>query len=193
MPKTLLRSMNLWGAFHVAVVGMGLLIAAGVSAQDQPASASQGGSVEFKKTVDTMHLAYAALRDNNWNWRSSAFDQYSEALNHHKQAINPGFRDAVLAPQMPEYSQVALICYTYYHPNESMVKGVGECRPTGYYLVMYKNGDLLNVPARDVRLLTTGGADGESIEVFPGMDSYDASLPPLPTYQSPWFKGEGNE
>lgn len=79
----------------------------------------------------------------------------------------------------PELANVALYSDIYVRHNVSRYRGdVSRARPTGFYIVGFKDGRVLKVPVDDARLLKNGRL------VFPGTPEYDPDLQKLPSVRA---------
>lgn len=72
----------------------------------------------------------------------------------------------------PEYSSVAFYTDLYARRNRSYYKGdKSEAHPTGFFLVMWKDGKLERIPTSKLRMLNN--KDGHGVTVWPGLPGYE--------------------
>jgi hypothetical protein len=82
------------------------------------------------------------------------------------------------AAMSPEMDPIAFWTEIYARMNPVAYKGdMVKRRPTGFYLVAWKDGKIEKVPVQDVRLISKAGGH---FPVFPGMPAYNTSLMRLP-------------
>lgn len=192
MSKSSARYLSIWSVLAFSLVVSGAMLSRGVGAQDQPIFSS-GADVppadvagNWKQTAAQMQTTYQAYKDADWDYTKVPFDLWQHEDQRFdeqpdKRASNvSGF----CVPQDPIYAEVAFWCDTYYRQNVQQFKGRTVSHPKGFFLVMYKDGVLEKVDAKDVRLIPHPTIPDGMIQVFPRMSQYNSDLPVLPAFEN---------
>lgn len=147
--------------------------------------AAQAGNPEA--AMEHSRKLLAMLRDANWDLKKVPWE--ARLLPDRRFAEKPDMRsDRVTsycfscADPSPEYQEVAFYTGLYARQNTSRYTGRNgpetRSRPTGFYIVGWKDGTVNQVLVQDVRLYRT--SRGTNIPVFPGMNEYDPNARRLP-------------
>jgi hypothetical protein len=186
------RLFSLWGILAIGLVIGGAALSRGVVAQEQPlfvsgsdvAPAYQKGN--WKATAEQMKQAYKLFKEANWDYTKVPFEMWQhpdQKYAENKNARQPNVT-GFLIPDIPAYQEVAFWCETYYRQNVRVFKNHTVSKPDGFFLVMYKDGTLEKVAAKDVRLIPHPTMPEGMIQVFPRMKAYSPDLPQLPPFQN---------
>jgi len=124
-------------------------------------------------------------RNAGWNFRAVPMQRWF--LPDRRFAENPDFRGnrvtsfCVPNPDRSPYNaEVAFYTDIYVRRNVSRYVGdVTRSRPTGFYIVAYRNGEVVQVAPQDVRLIPTE-EPGARAMVFPNTALYDPNGDLLP-------------
>ena len=127
----------------------------------------------------------ARYRDAGWKSDFSVIPLREWQLPHRHMAENPDMRGGLggsyVVPdpkRWPHIKEVAFYTDLYVRRNISRYKGDrARSRPTGFYIVAFRNGEIKKVRPQDARLLST--PLGLTI-TFPGMSQYDPKGRRLP-------------
>lgn len=192
MSKASTRYLSLWSVVAFGLVVTGAMMSRGVVAQDQPIYVS-GADVapayekgNWKDTAERMQATYEEYKAAGWDSTQVPWSHWQHA--DQKWAENEDARSSQVSgfvvPQDPVYSEVAFWCDTYYRQNVNVFKNKTVCHPQGFFLVMYKDGVLEKVNAKDVRLIPHPTIPDGMIQAFPRMRQYNPDLPPLPAFDN---------
>ena len=133
------------------------------------------------ETVRRLLHVYDLLKANNFdpNTRLTRDDLILPDQNlSDNRDYNSLEASAIIVPTNAACKEVALYTDLYTRCNLRAYQGdVSVPHPEGFYLVVWKTGQAERIPIKDVRRLATGGPDNEFVYVFPGMESYSATLP----------------
>lgn len=146
-------------------------------------------SIHFTEKERTQcHKLYVALKEKNWNYRevdSSLFKLPSQSSHEDDdKKFSNSFVFCGSAKNPGPYTDVAFFSDLYVRKNISYAKGnKWNARPSGFYIVQWKNGVLSLVDIHDVRMLPIKVNGRRSFLVtFPGMASYNRNNPKLPIF-----------
>jgi hypothetical protein len=143
-------------------------------------------------TIEQMKQAYRIMKENN-------FDRMKLPLHllqspDHALSESPMNRDpkatTYAIPSDEAHAELAMYTGLYYRRNFKKLGNRSVAHPSGYFLVMFRDGRLVKVAGKDVRLIPAPQIEPTAQELsFPGMKRYRTDLPRLPEFQSPWYAG----
>jgi len=185
------RVFSIWSVLAIGLVVGGAALTKSVSATGAPIYESGAGvpaaydAGNWKQTANLMVQTYQS-------YKKVGFDQYKLPLGawqypdqQYSEEANGRLKQVTgyVIPTDPTYSEVAFWSQAYFRQNIKVYKDHTTANPKGYFLVMYKDGVLEKVDAKDVRMIPHPTIPDGMIPVFPHMRQYDPDLPLLPAFQ----------
>ncbi|MGC4043471.1 MAG: hypothetical protein QM758_06670 [Armatimonas sp.] len=143
-------------------------------AADVPDAAVVGNP---KQTEEECRALLNKMKSVGWDWKKLKQDDFhfSGLKNCEDKDIREGRGMPLMA--YPGSEQVAFANFLYIRENAEVYEGDNIIKkPSGFYVVAWKNGDITRVPIEDTRLARVPGTAGYRV-VFPGMKEYDAGNP----------------
>ncbi len=145
--------------------------------------AQLGGGPDAQAGTQQARQLMTALQQANWNETRVDFNlmRLSDAQYAENEDFRPSDRGSfvIYTSDDPDYSEVAFYTPVYAKQNVHRdANGNWTTNPTGVYIVGYRNGNVAQVPAAQLKWIDQ--PDGTRAGVFPGQAAYPPSLSPLP-------------
>lgn len=188
---SLTKRFPIWSVLALLLVtGGGMLARTGV-AQRAPAFVTGKDvppayeSKNIGQTIKQLWQIYDIMKNDNWSTAKVPFSlmTYPDQKLHERADHRASNMGAVSFPRLELYNDIAFYVDTYFRENLVIYSDHVVSHPDGFYLVMFRTGELVKVKPEDVRMYPHPTVPDGQVPVFPGMKVYNPKLPKLPNYE----------